>query len=313
MTGDHEPAAAWTRASTPVQDGECRPAAWDGPGPRALRTRGPGRARCEAGPQPSARGGPEGRADARSREGRAKAPVRGEAGAARLPAESDARPHTRSRPGRVPVQTGAEAGRPRAKVVVPGAGLGRGRPGRRADAPSRVRRAKAPVRRQARTNAGARPGSGPVQAATRAGRPGLPAQGGPGPECPTSSPASRAPSALPLRARARARDPASRAPSAQPFRARARPGTGPPRPPRPPRSARARAPGRDVSRARADRGGGRAAQRVWATRKWRPAFWSRVSSASPIATAGVTWPEVLGSVSSARHIAASASIFAVSS
>lgn len=221
----------------------------------------------------------------------------------------------RSRPGRGPVQTGAEAARPRAKVVVPGAGLGRGRPGRRADAPSRVRRAKAPVRRQARTNAGARPGSGPVQAATRAGRPGLPAQRGPGPECPTSSPASRAPSALPLRARAG--DPASPAPSAQPFRARARarPGTGPPRPPRPPRSERprARAPGRDVSRARADRGGGRAAQRVWATRKWRPAFWSRVSSASPIATAGVTWPEVLGSVSSARHIAASASIFAVSS
>lgn len=43
-----------------------------------------------------------------------------------------------------------------------------------------------------------------------------------------------------------------------------------------------------------------------------PAFWSRASSASPIAWAGVTWPAVSGLSSRARQSAASDSIFAVS-
>lgn len=60
-------------------------------------------------------------------------------------------------------------------------------------------------------------------------------------------------------------------------------------------------------------GPGRMRQRVAATRKPMPAARSRSVSASPIATAVVTCPDVGGSSSSARQSAASANIFAVSS
>lgn len=51
----------------------------------------------------------------------------------------------------------------------------------------------------------------------------------------------------------------------------------------------------------------------WTTRKVMPASWRRAVSASPMATAVVTWPAVSGRSSKARLSADSASIFAVSS